>query len=94
MASINYKEIEQKLQKLKDNTNTDEIGYLIISTFGTSDTYIRRYKSGKGNKACDGGILFKKSLAYQVAPTLQMTETLESMKFDEYIARQKTAYSR
>ena len=29
MVSINYKEIEQKLQKLKGNSNTEEIGYLI-----------------------------------------------------------------
>lgn len=89
MASINYKEIEQKLQKLKFNTDSAEIGYLILSAFGTSDTYIRRYKSGKGNMAKYDGILIKKSLAYQAASTLKLTDTLESMKSDESIAKQK-----
>ena len=89
MATISYKEIEQKLQKLKDNTDLNEIGYLILSAFGTSDTYIRRYKSGKGNLSRDEGILIKKSLAYRAAPTLQLTQTLEVMKNDEYTARQK-----
>lgn len=89
MATISYKEIEQKLQKLKENTDLNEIGYLILSAFGTSDTYIRRYKSGKGNLSRDEGILIKKSLAYRTAPTLQLTQTLEVMKNDEYTARQK-----
>ena len=89
MASINYKEIEQKLQKLKENTNPNEIGYLILSAFGTSDTYIRRYKSGKGNMSRDEGILIKKSLAFKATSAIHLTEVLESMKNDEYIARQK-----
>ena len=89
MATISYKEIEQKLQKLKENTDLNEIGYLILSAFGTSNTYIRRYKSGKGNLSRDEGILIKKSLAYRAAPTLQLTQTLEVMKNDEYTARQK-----
>lgn len=89
MASINYKEIEQKLQKLKFNTDSAEIGYLILSAFGTSDTYIKRYKSGKGNMAKYDGILIKKSFAYQAASTLKLTDTLESMKSDESIAKQK-----
>ena len=89
MASINYKEIEQKLQTLKENTDPNEIGYLILSAFGTSDTYIRRYKSGKGNMSRGEGILVKKSLAFRTASTFHLTETLEAMKNDEYIARQK-----
>jgi len=89
MASINYKEIEQNLQKLKENTDPKEIGYLILSAFGTSDTYIRRYKSGKGNMSRDEGILIKKSLAFKATSAIHLTEVLESMKNDEYIARQK-----
>lgn len=89
MASFTYKEIEQNLQKLKHNTNPDEIGYLILSAFGTTDTYIRRYKSGKGNMAKDGGLLVKKSIAFQTAPTIKLTESMEAMKADEHIARQK-----
>lgn len=89
MASFTYKEIEQNLQKLQHNTNPDEIGYLILSAFGTTDTYIRRYKSGKGNMAKDGGLLVKKSIAFQTAPTIKLTESLEAMKADEHIARQK-----
>lgn len=89
MASLNYKEIEQKLQKLKDNTNPEEIGYLILSAFGTTDTYIRRYKSGKGNMSRDEGILIKKSLAFKATSATRLTEVLEDMKNDEHIARQK-----
>lgn len=89
MASLNYKEIEQKLEKLKDNTNPEEIGYLILSAFGTTDTYIRRYKSGKGNMSQNGGILVKKSLAFKSTSAINLTEVLEDMKKDEHIARQK-----
>ena len=68
MASINYKEVEQKLHKLKENSNPEEIGYLILSAFGTTDTYIKRYKSGKGkgNMAKDNGILIKKKSCLSV----------------------------
>lgn len=90
MASINYKETEQKLQKLKENTNSEEIGYLILSAFGTSDTYIRRYKSGKGNMARDEGILIKKRLAFKATSAIHLTEELEDMKNDKHIARQKS----
>ena len=89
MASINYKEIEQKLQKLKENTNPNEIGYLILSAFGTSNTYIRRYKSGKGNMSRDEGILIKKKIAFKSTSAIRLTEVLEDMKKDEHIARQK-----
>ena len=103
MASVNYKTIEKKLQLLKNGIDPDEIGYTILSAFGTTDTYLNRYKSGKGNffkPVCvDGddtfdnshvkGILIKKSLAYQATSTLNLTSTLESMKSDENIAKQK-----
>ncbi|MDO5663995.1 MAG: N-6 DNA methylase [Bacteroidia bacterium] len=89
MASFNYKEVEQKLQKLKEITNPEEIGYRLLSAFGTSDTYINRYKSGKGNFAKNGGILLKKGLAFQAVPTLMLTETLEAMKTDDDITKQK-----
>lgn len=89
MASFNYKEVEQKLQKLKEITNPEEIGYRLLSAFGTSETYINRYKSGKGNFAKNGGVLLKKGLAFQVASTLELTDTLSAMKTDADIAKQK-----
>jgi len=103
MASVNYKTIEKKLQLLKNGIDPDEIGYTILSAFGTTDTYINRYKSCKGNffkpvcidgdDTCNNsqvkGILLKKSLAYQATSTLNLTSTLESMKSDENIAKQK-----
>lgn len=90
MAKIHYKTTEQKLQLLKEDINPKEIGYIILSAFGTTNTYIKRYKEGKGNmfKPFTEGILIKKSLAYQAVDTLQLTETLEAMKVDEDIKKQ------
>ena len=90
MVTINYNETEQKLQLLKEDINPNEIGYIILSAFGTTNTYIKRYKGGKGNlfKPHTDGILIKKSLAYQAVDTLQLTETLEAMKTDEDIKKQ------
>lgn len=90
MAKINYNETEQKLQLLKEDIDPKEIGYIILSAFGTTNTYIKRYREGKGNffKPHTEGILIKKSLAYQAVDTLQLTETLEAMKEDEDIKKQ------
>lgn len=90
MAKINYNETEQKLQLLKEDIDPKEIGYIILSAFGTTNTYIKRYREGKGNmfKPYTDGILIKKSLAYQAVDTLQLTETLEAMKEDEDIKKQ------
>ena len=90
MAKINYNETEQKLQLLKEDIDPKEIGYIILSAFGTTNTYIKRYREGKGNmfKPYTEGILIKKSLAYQAVDTLQLTETLEAMKEDEDIKKQ------
>ncbi|HCM22370.1 MAG TPA: SAM-dependent methyltransferase, partial [Porphyromonadaceae bacterium] len=64
-------------------------GYHILSAFGTSDTYIRRYKAGKGNMAKYDGVLIKKKFAYQAVANLELTKRLEEMKADEQIAKQK-----
>lgn len=89
MASIKYKDIENELKKLKQETLPSEIGYILLKSFGTSDTYIKRYKSGKGNLATFDGLLIKKSLAYKPVATLLLTDELEAIKQDEKVDKQK-----
>lgn len=60
MASIKYSDIEKELKKLSSETLPLEIGYNLLKAFGTSDTYIKRYKAGKGNFSTFDGILTKK----------------------------------
>lgn len=89
MASFNYKEVEQELQKFNEISDPEEIGYRLLSAFGTSDTYIKRYKSGKGNFDKKGGILLKKGLSFRAVPSFELTEELEAMKSDENVEKQK-----
>ena len=67
MASISYKEIEEKLKKLKDNpTSANEIGYILLDAFGMTKTSVERVRSGKMNLAhYEDGILVKKQLAFR-----------------------------
>lgn len=88
MASIKYSDIEKELKKLSSDTSSLEIGYTLLKAFGTSDTYIKRYKAGKGNFASFDGILTKKQLAYKPADTLQLTDELEALKQDTKVAKQ------
>ena len=88
MASIKYSDIEKELKKLSSETLPLEIGYKLLKAFGTSDTYIKRYKAGKGNLATFDGILIKKQFAYKPVTTIQLTEELEALKKDDKIAKQ------
>jgi type I restriction-modification system DNA methylase subunit len=88
MASIKYSDIEKELKKLSSDTLHLEIGYNLLKAFGTSDTYIKRYKTGKGNLATFDGILIKKQFAYKPVTTLQLTDELEALKQDAKIAKQ------
>lgn len=88
MASIKYSDIEKELKKLSSDTSSLEIGYTLLKAFGTSDTYIKRYKAGKGNFASFDGILTKKQLAYKPVDTLQLTDELEVLKQDPKVAKQ------
>jgi len=88
MASIKYSDIEKELKKLSSETLPLEIGYKLLKSFGTSDTYIKRYKAGKGNLAAFDGILIKKQLAYKPVTILQLTDELEALKLDDKVAKQ------
>ena len=88
MASIKYSDIEKELKKLSSETQPLEIGYTLLKAFGTSDTYLKRYKSGKGNFADFDGILTKKQLAYKTVETLHLTNELEDLKQDAKVAKQ------
>jgi len=88
MASIKYSDIEKELKKLSSETLPLEIGYKLLKAFGTSDTYIKRYKAGKGNLATFDGILIKKQFAFKPVTTIQLTAELEALKNDDKIAKQ------
>lgn len=88
MASIKYSDIEKELKQLNSETLPLEIGYNLLKAFGTSDTYIKRYKAGKGNFSTFDGILIKKQFAYKPVTTLQLTDELEALKKDDKVAKQ------
>lgn len=90
MASISYKEIEEKLKKLKDNpTSANEIGYILLDAFGMTKTSVERVRSGKMNLAhYEDGILVKKQLAYRAATSQKLSDTLEEMKADSKLLKQ------
>lgn len=88
MASIKYSDIEKELKKLSSETLPLEIGYNLLKAFGTSDTYIKRYKAGKGNFSTFDGILTKKQFAYKPVTTLQLTDELEALKQDDKVTKQ------
>ncbi|MFA6728898.1 MAG: DNA methyltransferase [Prevotella sp.] len=89
MASISYKEIEEKLKKLKDQpVDAPAIGFALLKAFGMTDTSVERVRSGKMNLAhYSDGILVKKQLAFRSADRLQLPEILEEMKADAKIAK-------
>lgn len=86
-ATVNYQDIEKKLKVFKEGFSPSEIPYIILGAFGTSDTYIRRYKEGKGVVARFDGLMIKGKIAYRQTDTLRMTEELERMKRDENIRK-------
>ena len=88
MATISYKEIEQKLKELKDyKCPASEIGYKLLSAFGMTNTSIERVRSGKMNLAQFDGLLVKKLLAYRGVYTEQLTTVIEEMKIDQKILK-------
>lgn len=89
MASISYKEIEEKLKKLKDQpVDAPAIGFALLKAFGMTDTSVERVRSGKMNLAhYSDGILVKKQLAFRSADRRQLAEILEEMKADAKIAK-------
>ncbi|MDD4403421.1 MAG: N-6 DNA methylase [Parabacteroides sp.] len=89
MASISYKEIEEKLKKLKDQpVDAPAIGFALLKAFGMTDTSVERVRSGKMNLAhYNDGILVKKQLAFRSADRRQLPEILEEMKADAKIAK-------
>lgn len=88
MATLSYKEIEEKLKVYKEQSITAQgVGYVLLEAFGMTKTSVERVRSGKMNLAHYNGILVKKKLAYQAASTEQLTSVLQEMKADAKIAK-------
>nr|WP_320058223.1 hypothetical protein [uncultured Bacteroides sp.] len=57
MATISYKEIEKELTIFKEKfIAVENVGYILLSAFGMTDTSVERVRSGKMNLAQDNGI--------------------------------------
>lgn len=89
MASLSYREIEERLKKefKEQKTSAEKLPYILLEAFGMTPTSVERVRSGKMNLAKDGSILVKKKLAYRTASTKQLLATLEDMKSDEKIKK-------
>ncbi len=84
---VTYQSIEQKLSEFKEKFQTADIPYILLSAFGTTDTYINRYKSGKGILTSFDGLLVKGVIAYRCVATEQLTPILDSMKTELIVQR-------
>lgn len=86
---VSYQEIEKKLSVLKEGVSEIDIPYVLLGAFGTTDTYIKRYKEGKGIVSKFDGLLVKDLLAYRQVPTQRLTSELEALKTDAVVLRAK-----
>ena len=85
---LGYKDIESRLQGLKDRlVPASEVGYEILKAFGKSDKDVARYKEGKGVMKTFEGVLIKGLFCYQAASTVRLTEVLESLKADGQVRK-------
>lgn len=88
MAQISYDKIEKSLYNL-DKVAINEIGYTLLSAFGTGAAAIKRYKDGKGNFGKNNDLIIKNKLAFRPTTRKDIDVELESMKADDYILKQK-----
>ena len=68
-TTICYQDIEKRLTVFKESFPIEEIPYILLRAFGTTDTYIKRYKDGKGIISGFNGLLIKGLLAYRQVST-------------------------
>lgn len=88
-TTISYQDIEKRLSVFKESFSLQEIPYIILKSFGATDTYIKRYKEGKGVISSFKGLLIKGLLAYRQTSTEELISELEAMKSDPVIQRAK-----
>lgn len=87
--AISYQDIEKRLSAFKESFSPQEIPYIILKSFGATDTYIKRYKEGKGVINIFNGLLIKGLLAYRQTSTEELISELEAMKNDPVVQRAK-----
>lgn len=88
-TTISYQDIEKRLTVFKESFPIEEIPYILLRSFGTTDTYIKRYKDGKGIISGFNGLLIKGLLAYRQVSTEALLSELEIMKDDPVVLRAK-----
>lgn len=88
-TTISYQDIEKRLTVFKESFPIEEIPYILLRAFGTTDTYIKRYKDGKGIISGFNGLLIKGLLAYRQVSTEALLSELEMMKDDPVVLRAK-----
>lgn len=88
-TTISYQDIEKRLSVFKESFSLEEIPYIILKSFGATDTYIKRYKEGKGVISSFNGLLIKGLLAYRQTSTEELISELEVMKSDPVVQRAK-----
>ena len=85
---LGYKDIESRLQGLKDRqVPASEVGYEILKAFGKSDKDVARYKEGKGVIKTFEGVLIKGLFCYRAASAVRLTEVLEALKADGQVRK-------
>ncbi|MBQ6209318.1 MAG: class I SAM-dependent DNA methyltransferase [Prevotella sp.] len=85
---LGYREIEQRLaDSFSGNVNPEEIGYLLLYSFGKSERDIERYKEGKGVLKTFDGLLIKGLFCYQSVNMFGLTEQLEQLKHDPQVLK-------
>lgn len=87
-AQLGYKEIEERLQSLKNNSLfADNIGYQLLYAFGKSERDIQRYKEGKGVLRTFDGLLIKGLFCYRGTSTTRLASELERLKQDVQVLK-------
>ena len=87
-AQLGYKEIEKRLQTLKNNAlPADDIGYRLLYAFGKSERDIQRYKEGKGVLKTFDGLLIKGLFCYRGITTTRLASELERLKRDVQVLK-------
>lgn len=88
-TTIRYQDIEKRLSVFKESFSPREIPYILLKAFGATDTYIKRYKEGKGIMSSFNGLLIKGLLAYRQTSTEELIAELEALKNDPVVQRAK-----
>lgn len=84
-TTIRYQDIEKRLSVFKESFSPREIPYILLKSFGATDTYIKRYKEGKGIMSSFNGLLIKGLLAYRQTSTEELIAELEALKNDPVV---------